>query len=35
MSDPQDYLEKYQFDWEMLNVVINGRSAFDSPRFLG
>jgi uncharacterized protein (TIGR04562 family) len=35
MADHQDYLENYQFDWDMLNVVINGRSAFDSPTFLG
>lgn len=34
MAD-QEYLEKYKFDWDMLNVVINGRSAFDSPSFLG
>ena len=29
------YLKKYNFDWDMLDVVINGKSAFDASRFLG
>ena len=34
MSD-DIYLKKYNFDWDMLDVVINGKSAFDASRFLG
>jgi uncharacterized protein (TIGR04562 family) len=33
--DRPDYLVKYMFDWESLDVVISGRSALDSKFFLG
>lgn len=33
--DRPDYLSKYMFDWESLDVVISGRSALDSKFFLG
>ena len=29
------YLQKYMFDWEMLDVVVGGRSALDTKNFLG
>ena len=29
MSKPE-YLNKYKFDWEMLDVVIGGKSALDA-----
>jgi uncharacterized protein (TIGR04562 family) len=29
------YLHKYMFDWEMLDVVVGGRSALDTKNFLG
>lgn len=29
------YLNKYLFDWEMLDVVVGGKSALDTKRFLG
>lgn len=34
MSKP-DYLNKYKFDWEMLDVVIGGKSALDAHHFFG
>lgn len=30
-----NYIKKYLFDWEMLNVVVGGGSALDTKRFLG
>lgn len=33
--DRPDYLSKYMFDWDSLDVVISGRSALDSKFFLG
>ncbi len=33
--DRPDYLAKYLFDWESLDVVVSGRSALDSKFFLG
>ena len=27
--------EKFQLDWESLDLVIEGKSAFDAERFLG
>lgn len=33
--DRPDYLTKYLFDWESLDVVVSGRSALDSKFFLG
>ena len=33
--DRPDYLAKYIFDWDSLDVVIGGRSALDSKFFLG
>jgi len=30
-----DYLSKYKFDWEMIDVVIGGQSVIDAPRFFG
>jgi uncharacterized protein (TIGR04562 family) len=30
-----NYIKKYLFDWEMLNVVVGGGSALDAKRFLG
>lgn len=29
------YLQKYMFDWEMLDVVVGGKSALDTKNFLG
>lgn len=29
------YLQKYLFDWEMLDVVVGGKSALDTKNFLG
>lgn len=29
------YLEKYMFDWEILDVVVGGKSALDTKNFLG
>ena len=29
------YLEKYMFDWEILDVVVSGKSALDTKNFLG
>ncbi|MBP9680437.1 MAG: TIGR04552 family protein [Bacteriovorax sp.] len=29
------YLHKYMFDWEMLDVVVGGKSALDTKNFLG
>ena len=29
------YLQKYLFDWEILDVVIGGKSALDTKNFLG
>jgi uncharacterized protein (TIGR04562 family) len=29
------YLQKYMFDWEMLEVVVGGKSALDTKNFLG
>jgi uncharacterized protein (TIGR04562 family) len=29
------YLHKYMFDWEMIDVVVSGRSALDTKNFLG
>ncbi|MBT3981282.1 MAG: TIGR04552 family protein [Bacteriovoracaceae bacterium] len=34
MSRP-DYIEKYNFDWELFDVVIGGKSALDAHSFLG
>ena len=34
MSKPE-YLTKYKFDWEMLDVVIGGKSALDAEHFFG
>ena len=34
MNKPK-YLDKYKFDWEMLNVVIGGKSALDAHHFFG
>jgi len=34
MNRPE-YLSKYLFDWEMLSVVVGGRSSLDSRYFLG
>ena len=34
MSKPE-YLNKYKFDWEMLDVVIGGKSALDAHHFFG
>ena len=34
MSKP-DYFDKYRFDWEMLDVVIGGKSALDANHFFG
>ena len=31
----QNYFSKYRFDWDMLDVVINGKSALDAETFLG
>ena len=33
--DRPTYLSKYLFDWELLDVVIGGRSALDSKFFVG
>ena len=30
-----DYLSKYKFDWEMLDVVVGGKSALDAEHFFG
>ncbi len=30
-----DFLKNYKFDWDMLDVVINGKSALDAKTFLG
>ena len=30
-----DYLSKYKFDWEMIDVVIGGQSVIDASRFFG
>lgn len=30
-----NYLQKYMFDWEMLDVVVGGKSALDTKNFLG
>lgn len=32
--DRPTYLNKYLFDWEVLDVVVSGKSAFDTSRFL-
>jgi uncharacterized protein (TIGR04562 family) len=29
------YLQKYMFDWEILDVVVSGKSALDTKNFLG
>lgn len=29
------YLQKYMFDWELLDVVVGGKSALDTKNFLG
>lgn len=33
--DRPSYLQKYMFDWEMLDVVVGGKSALDTKNFLG
>ena len=30
-----EYLNKYKFDWEMLDVVVGGKSALDANHFFG
>ena len=30
-----EYLDNYKFDWEMLDVVIGGKSALDATHFFG
>lgn len=32
--DRPRYLNKYLFDWEIIDVIVGGRSAFDTKRFL-
>ena len=29
------FIDKFQLDWESLDLVIEGKSAFDAERFLG
>lgn len=33
--DRPSYLQKYMFDWEILDVVVGGKSALDTKNFLG
>ncbi len=33
--DRPSYLQKYMFDWEILDVVVSGKSALDTKNFLG
>jgi uncharacterized protein (TIGR04562 family) len=30
-----NYLSKYVFDWELLNIVLSGKSPLDAPNFIG
>ena len=32
MGISQDFLKKYDFDWEVLEVIVGGQSAIDSPQ---
>ena len=32
--DRPSYLNKYLFDWEIMDVIVGGKSAFDTKRFL-
>ena len=32
--DRPEYLSKYMFDWELLDVIIGGRSALDTKYFI-
>ena len=34
MSNPE-YLNRYKFDWEMLDVIVGGKSALDAEHFFG